>query len=208
MSDRPRDGIYLDAALGVIGEQIDERIDELSRRRRRRARAGIAALAMAAVASSSVAAFAITSAVQLLPQEPSTATMSTIEVHCVDGEDTLRSAYFAVRFRAAVESTGKPERVCATARNRLAADDGTIAAATPSEVVAIASEIVAAATRSTTPAAASIAVDEASFGRLSHAGGPEMTACRTDDLVIVLATPRGAPASPAERALLCARATR
>ncbi len=35
MSAQPKDGIYLDATLGVIGERIDERIDEIGRRRRR-----------------------------------------------------------------------------------------------------------------------------------------------------------------------------
>ena len=203
MSDRPKAGIYLDAALGVIGEQIDERIDELARRRRGRARIGVATLAIATVASGSVAAFAITSAGGGAAPAPAALTLSA-EVHCIDGSDADRPAFFTVRYRAQQASAGESARVCAAARSVLLSDDIAIAAAAPSEVVRIAEELVAVATGTTN---AAVAVDEAAFGRLSATGGPDMIVCQTGELAIVLATAPGA-VEPGDQALLCARATR
>lgn len=206
MSDRPKEGIYLDAALGVIGEQIDERIDELARRRRGRSRVGVAVLAIATVASSSLAAFAITSAGGgAAPDGP--ALTRNVEVHCIDGEDAEEAAYFTVRYRAAQTAAGDPARVCAGARSLLISDDGTIAAGAPTEIVRIASDVVPAAAKRTDAAASAVRVEEASFGRLSAVGGPNMIVCETGDLAIVLATVPGAVA-PGDQPLLCARATR
>ena len=40
MNRAPKDGVYLDATLAVIGQQVEERIDERTRRRLRRNRIG------------------------------------------------------------------------------------------------------------------------------------------------------------------------
>lgn len=208
--DRPREGIYLDAALAVIGEQVGERIDELGRRRRLRLRLGVAALSVLTIASGSVAAIAITAAGRDADAPAAVVHTVAVGVQCVDGVDPQRPAYFATSFRIAEGTSIDAAAVCATARSTLADEGAAIRREAPRDLLVRADAIVEAAAvprepRSDGTVTDAATVDEASFGRLSAAGGPAMTACRRDGGLLVLATPeRTPPLSPDDRAALCA----
>ena len=187
---QPKEGIYLDAALAVIGEQIDERIDEVSRRRRTRRRFGVAALSIFALASGSVAAFAL-SATGEREEAPAVVMSAEHVVQCVEGE-------FAVRDQP---------RLCARAWSALASDSSTPLAATPQDLIAIVEDYLSEAI---TPEGAdvdtTVEVSEASFGRLATAGTPPaMVACERGTTTLVV-SPVTIPTTPSQRALLCARA--
>lgn len=203
--DGPREGIYLDTALAVIGEQIGERVDGLERHRRRRTRLGIAALSVLTIASSSVAAVAITAAGRDADAPAAVVHTVEVDVQCVDGVDPRRPAYFATSLRVSDGTTVDAGAVCATARRELA-NDPTLHAESPRQLVTRAEAIVEEVAVAGPEAGDDVAtVDEASFGRLSSAGGPAMTVCEGDGSALVLATPERAPAlSLAERAALCA----
>jgi len=219
MTEGPREGIYLDAALAVIGEQVDERIDELSHRRRTRRRFGIAALSVFAVASGSVAAVALSTSG--VGDRTPAAVVLTIEheLRCVEGESALRDAYFTLRYRTGEESVADPRRLCALAWSALQTDATRLQSATPDELIATAEGMVEESLGrvsrddlETPPsaeldaAAPAVSVSEASFGRLSGAAAqPVMIACEGGDPTVVLAV-AAAPRRPAEEILLCARA--
>lgn len=143
MNDRPREGIYLDAALGVIGEQVEERIDELGRRRRVRARLGVFALALAVVVGGSTAAYALVQG-GAAPQATSTADAATslMRLSCVEGSGTGASAYFTASYRIAADAAIDAAAVCADARATLASDQDRIAQASPRDLVAIAKALM------------------------------------------------------------------
>ncbi|MEZ3159343.1 hypothetical protein AB1K54_02220 [Microbacterium sp. BWT-B31] len=207
--ERPKEGIYLDAALAVVGEQLDERIDELSRRRRMGARAGIAALSVLAVASGSVAAAVALSAAPATPAQQAALTAEHV-LRCVEDDGTGRDAYFTLRYRTGVGDASADEvRVCASAWSALERDQAMLVAATPDRLVQIAEGFVAAALvvddESGNPAP-QVAVTDASFGRLSGSGGmPIMLACAGEAASVVVAV-RDRDLTSAEQALACERA--
>ncbi|MBD3941872.1 hypothetical protein IF188_09215 [Microbacterium sp. NEAU-LLC] len=216
MNDRPREGIYLDATLAVIGEQVDERIDELTRRRGRRVRIGIATLAVATIASGAATAVALTS--RAGEQEPAASAPLTVtrEVHCVDRPDPGVAAYFTARYRTGDDVSVDDAALCASARSAIAADDGAIAQDSPAELVARALELVrsaatvdaAAPGTADGPAPAAVGVDEASFGLLSAGAGASFVVCAAGgDLNVVVST-RSAATNGVERAALCAAVDR
>lgn len=207
MSDAPKSGIYLDAALAVIGEQVDERIDELSRRRRLRYRIGLATLSIVALASGSVAAVALSSAGSRKEAPPAAVLTIEHELRCVEGESALRDAYFTVRYRMAEESGADQQRLCALAWSALETDAAMLRSATPEELIDIAEGLVEESLGvASLDAAPAMLVSEASFGRLSGAlAHPAMVACESDDTTVVLAV-AAVPRGPAEQILLCARA--
>lgn len=210
MKDRPKEGIYLDATLAVIGEQLEERIDALSRRRALRLRLGVAALAIATVASGSVAAVALTSNATDASPEASVSLTVPGEVHCVDGTDADRPAYFTARYRTAEEVEVDPVMLCGIARSAIATDDGTIEGAAPRELAGIAESLLLEAFTDDAPGempkADAVAVDAASFGVLSAYGGPHMIACTSDGHEVVFAAPYGDAPTLAERMAACAGA--
>ncbi len=198
----PKEGIYLDAALAVIGEQVEERIDELSRRRRTRRRFGIAALSIFALASGSVAAVAL-STVRETEQPVAVALSGEYSVQCVEGESAVRDAYFTVRYRTAEGAGVDRLHLCGRAWSALASDSTQLRAATPEELIGIAAGYVSAAAPD---AGSAVSVSDAAFGRLARGGDPPaMIACERGDSTLVL-TPSVVPSAPADRVLFCAQA--
>lgn len=189
MSDQPKQGVYLDAALAVIGEQVDERIDQLSRRRRARNRIGVAALAVVTVASGSVAAVAVGSAVGGREQGDAAAPTVAHEVRCIEGARADGEAYFTVRYRVVESELPDLVRVCADAWAAIQSDTATLLAATPDELVARAEGMLADA------GGGSPAASEAAFGPISHPGDPAFVPCAHDDATTVLAL-AAEPATP------------
>lgn len=198
----PKEGIYLDAALAVIGEQIEERIDELSRRRRARRRVGVAALSIFALASSSVAAVALSTARDA--EEPAAVVMSAEHVvQCVEGESAVRDAYFTIRYRAAEGAGVDQLHLCGQAWSALASDSTEIRAATPDELISIAADYVSAAAPD---AGTAVSVSDAAFGRLrANSEPPVMIACERGDSTLVL-TPSVVLSAPTDRVLFCGQA--
>lgn len=198
----PKEGIYLDAALAVIGEQLEERIDELSRRRRTRRRFGIAALSVFALASGSVAAVALSTARDA--EQPVAVVMSAEHVvQCVEGESAVRDAYFTIRYRAAEGAGVDQLHLCGQAWSALASDSTVLRAATPEELIGIAAGYVSAAAPD---AGTAVSVSDAAFGRLTAGGeAPAMIPCERGDSTLVL-TPSVVPSAPADRVLFCAQA--
>lgn len=209
-SDRPKEGIYLDAALAVVGEQLDERIDELSRRRRLRTRVGVAALAVFAVASGGVAAVALSG---LAPAPASPAALSAEhEVRCVEGADS-DDAYFTVRYRTAEgEADADAVRLCAQARSAIAGGFEEFRAASPKELRAIAEGFIADALphaeggfAAGTDEDAGVDVADTAFRPVAGPRPATPVTCVRDRSTLVLWVPDASP-SRAERGLLCARA--
>ncbi|QAY74525.1 hypothetical protein ET445_15510 [Agromyces protaetiae] len=215
--ERPREGVYLDATLAVIGEQLEERIDELSRRRRIGARVGVAALSVFAVTSGSLAAAVALSAVP--EADPASAALSAVhELRCVEGTDAGGDAYFTLRYLTAEGAPAADDaRVCASAWSALEADEAALVAATPARLIQIAEGFVAAALpeaemeaegEAAASAAPVVEVTDASFGRRSNGGTmPPMIACDAGATSVVLAVPDGPDdLTVAERARACERA--
>lgn len=200
----PKEGIYLDAALAVIGEQLEERIDELSRRRRTRKRLGVAALSVFALASGSVAAVALSSAVGPEEQVAVTAMAPEHTVQCIEGDSARQDAYFTVRYRVEQGVTVDAGELCARAWTALASDADEVREATPEELMRVAAGYVSG---EATDAAATV-VSDASFGRLAAqavTSPPSMLACPREDETLVLAPPV-LPTASADRLRLCAQA--
>ncbi|HWI30696.1 MAG TPA: hypothetical protein VNT50_04345 [Microbacterium sp.] len=200
----PREGIYLDAALQVIGQHVDERIDELLRRRRLRVRIGICALAMLTLATGSVAAVALTSSVPDALVSAPTARVDG-ELRCVEGVDASAPAYFSVRYSGQIEVD--PVDWCSAAWAALDADPEGVSAASPDRLIALAAELASSHVQS---AIDETQVREATFGLITTGGGfglPAMAACtRPDDpRVTVISVARGSePTDPASWAKRCA----
>ncbi len=210
MSERPKEGIYLDATLAVIGEQLDARIDELTRRRRTRSRFGVAALAVVALASGSVAAVAITTAGP--DAAPAAAAHTEVaDLHCIDGLDPARAAYFTVRYRVAPEMVVEDAATCAAAREAIAAD-GSLTEASPAELVGLADRLLEGnATRpeaENAPAPDAVSVEEASAGPLALVTGPLAPIVCTADAGTVVYLGAASDVAGKDRALLCTRSGR
>lgn len=186
---RPREGIYLEAALAVIGEQVDERIDELSRRRRLRSRITIGALSVFAIASTSVAAVAITSAsVQHDSATRVGAAAIEHELHCIAGPSPHLPAYFTTRYEATASVSVDPVAVCGAAYRSVTAPDADFGSLTPSQLVIFAAGLLDEASTSLDLGAENdIHVLEASFRRPTddHDSAPTVV-CERGGVVTVL----------------------
>lgn len=195
MSTGPKDGIYLDAALAVIGQQIDERIDALSRRRRVRARVGIAALSIAALASVSAAAYAFsTVAAQSSAVAMSPSPTVAGEVRCIDGVDAAAAAYFTASYRVGEKERVDDVALCVRAHDAIAAAPLQYEQLTPAQAVAAAVTLIGTDT---------VAVDRASFGT-AVAAGAWHGICQDGEARIVLSS--GVQLSPTEWSARCASA--
>jgi len=207
MSDRPKEGLYLDAALAVVGEQIEERIDQASRRRRARQRWGVATLALATMVSGSVAAVALSGVVTDAATAPPSALTVSAEVRCVDGFDLDRPAYFTAHYRTTDPAEVDLGRVCTAVRSMLTDDERDIASTPPAVLIRVAEDVLRGAAHAGDPAgsgeSAPIAVSEASFGVLSPGGGSQMVVCALDDVTVVLATSLAEPPSLLTLTALC-----
>lgn len=171
MSERPKEGIYLDAALGVIGEQVEERIDEIVRRRRIRARLGMAALGVLTVTSGSVAAVALTSTLATTaPTAAETSAPHTAQVRCIVGDDIEATPFFTVTYRAHADAAVDEEALCLGARRQLTTEAAALARATPEELIAAAEVLLLEVSD-----AADAVVEEASYGVPPTVGGADRT---------------------------------
>lgn len=200
----PKAGIHLDAAMAVVEQEVNERIDRIQDRRRRLARVVVGALLVGTVAGGAATAAALTAA----PPETTSVVAEplVVELHCVDGADARASAYFTVRYQIAEEdapavaATG----VCAAARAALG-DSIELAEAEPTELLDIASLIVDAAI----PAGPEVdyTVDEASFGPVAlPATEVAYGVCEreSDGRIAVISLPAvSAPETPAGWASRC-----
>ena len=190
MSERPKEGVYLEAALGVIGEQVSERIDEISRRRRRRAKGGVVALAVATVLSGSLAAAAVTGAFESSATgavQESAAWAAPVQLRCVEGTDAQAPAFFTASYRAH-PGVMIDAAACAEARTVIGTDAEALSAATPDELVIAAEGVLRAS------APEGVQVVEASFGRVSADALPQARACLSDGGAVVLLVAAGADA--------------
>ncbi|MFE6736877.1 hypothetical protein [Microbacterium sp. NPDC057650] len=183
MSERPKEGVYLDAALAVIGEHVEERIDELGRRRHRRARAGVAALIAATLLSGSAAAVAIVQSQRAETAAPVAGESVSRQLSCVEGADAGDPAYFTVSYRIDEESSVDAMAVCAAARATLSSDAARIAQASPAELVAIATNLLKA------DAGDPLRVERATFGSISAIPAAPENICGDGDATVVLVAP-------------------
>lgn len=199
MNSQPKQGIYLDAALAVIGEQVDERIDEIERRRRRSARWGVAALSLAVVASGSVAAVALSAQRAADVAPPPVAATVAHELRCVEGADAGAASYFTMRFRSAdADVTDTAAALCDRAWKHLGEDGDALRSASPAELVALAETFAAADD-------IEIDVTRAAFGAREASGGARafVTCAQGADAVVL--TLRGDLPTRADQLALCAR---
>ncbi|MFT4051478.1 MAG: hypothetical protein QM677_04415 [Microbacterium sp.] len=192
MSERPKEGIYLDAALAVIGEQVAERIDEHERRRRRWVRAGVGALALAALAGGSATAIALSATLgDTGSADAASAHTVAAQVRCVEGGDPTATAYFAARYRIAEQAAIDPVASCRAAA-QLIAGDATLAALAPEELVATADELLARVN-----GADAVTVSSAAFGTLAGPLASELAVCTSGEVSVVLSgTAQDDPALP------------
>jgi hypothetical protein len=113
---QPKEGIYLEATLGVIENKVMTAIEDTSRTRRRRRWLGVAALAVVALAG--------TSAASALGIRQAQITWSVADegeawqLMCIEGDRIGTAPYYGVRFRVASADAAlaiDATRVCATA---------------------------------------------------------------------------------------------
>jgi hypothetical protein len=200
----PKAGVYLDAAMAVVEQEVNERIDRIQDRRRRLSRMVVGALLVGTVAGGAATAAALTAA----PPKTTSAVSErvVVELHCIDGADAGGTAYFTVRYRVAapdassIAATG----VCSAAHAALT-DSIELARAEPAELLEIASLIVGAAAASGQEV--DYTVDEASFGSAAlPATAVSYGACEreSDGRIAVLTLPvDSAPQTPAGWASRC-----
>ncbi|PRY68132.1 hypothetical protein B0I08_105297 [Glaciihabitans tibetensis] len=191
----PREGIYLDSALAIVEQQVNERIDAVTHRRRTASRALIVGLLVTTLGGGVATAAALT--ITPAPAAPSMMVESSLELHCVDGPATIVPAVFTARLsvRAKAGSELDLAAVCAGARVAVASDSaGTLQDSTPDELLRVATDIVtASATQSSNQSSNQSAdVAEASFGPLQPSAPTptRFTTCEraSDGRVVVLMT--------------------
>lgn len=204
----PKIGTHLDAALAVVEQEVNERIDRIQDRRRRISRFVVGTLLVGTVAGGAAAAAALTAA----PPDTTPVVVAplVVELHCVDGVDASASAYFTVRYAVAPddETAITPGGVCSEARAALK-DSIDLAESEPTELLEVASLIVDAAVDAVDAEGAEFTVDEASFGVTSLSATVDVAygACEreSDGRIVVLAIPTdSAPQTPAGWASRCA----
>lgn len=135
----PKEGIYLDAALGAVGERVDERIDRMVATRRLRTRILVAVLSITTVVGGAATAAALTFATA--PGEPTTRMVERV-VSCVEGEDPDAEAFFAARLLVAETDAARLDSaaLCDAAGAMLAARPE-LADANPAQLLAIAADL-------------------------------------------------------------------
>lgn len=135
----PKEGVYLDAALGAVGERIDERIDRMVAKRRMRTRALVAVLSITTVVGGAATAAALTFATA---PDQSTAPPVEREVSCVDGADPDAEAFFTARLLVAETDVARLDStaLCDAAGAMLAARPE-LADANPAQLLAIAADL-------------------------------------------------------------------
>lgn len=187
----PREGIYLDAALSVVEQQVNERIDRVSHRRRITTRALITGLLITTLGGGVATAAALT----IVPADSQpTTVVSSIELHCAEGASTRTPALFTARFsvQGSPESAIDFAAVCSDAREAVLNDNsGALQDATPDNLLAIAEAVIESSTESNSRGLVDVA--EASFGPARGAAGPtDFTTCERsrDGRLTVLITPR------------------
>jgi hypothetical protein len=186
----PREGIYLAAALAVVEQQVNERLDGVVARRRRATRALLVGLLVTTLAGGAATAAALT----VIP-EPTTPTVmieSSLELHCIDGDSTAAPALFTARISVRTEA-GSPldlAGICSTARAALVADHAdALQTATPDDLLDAASAIVTTSTEKSSSEL--VDVVEASFGSAQPTAGPtDVATCERsrDGRLVVLMT--------------------
>jgi hypothetical protein len=181
---RPAQGVYLDAKLAVIAQQVDERIDGLQGRRRRGVRLGVAALAVLAVGGTAATAAALSYSppATVVVEVP----IAVESLHCIEGVDASAAAYFTVRY---VLGADEPDPVDPVAACTAARSVGVDSDATPEELLALASQLLAEAS----PAGGeNLTVRHATFSRVGAASGElASTTCGDESDVTVFLHPAG-----------------
>ena len=194
----PREGIYLDAALAIVEQQVNERIDVLAQRHRTTSRALIVGLLVTTLGGGVATAAALT----ISPEPPAAPTMmeSSLELHCVDGPSTTAPALFTARFslRTAAGSSIALAAICAAARSAVVADAApSLQDASPDDLLAVATDIIATSTAQKSIQWVDVA--EASFGSVqpSATAPTSFTTCErsSDGRLVVLMTLPGADAN-------------
>lgn len=198
MSAQPKQGAYVDAALAVVGERIDERIDELGRRRHRRRAWGVVGLVSATVLSGSVAAYALTAAGTSDETAAPVPDMTAHSIACVDGTDVDAPAYFTARYRVDAGVEVSPSAICTAAR---AVADAEVRALSPDASRALAGRLIAGVNGEVPTT--EVRVDAASFAVASTQHIGDAAVCTRDDGAIVVLVTAGDRSSSALR---CARA--
>ena len=200
----PKAGTHLDAAMAVVEQEVNERIDRIQDRRRRLSRAVVGVLLVGTITGGAATAAALTA---LSPEPAPVAEPLAVELHCVDGADASAAAYFTVRYRVPVDDASAIDEVgvCSAARNALS-DSLEISESEPAELLEVAVLIVQAAVPDgRTP---EVTVEEASFGPpvTLSVGAVAHGSCEreSDGRIVVLALPTEvAPHTPAGWASRC-----
>lgn len=195
----PKEGIYLDAALAVVGEQIAERIDDVERRRRTRRGIGTAMLALAVVASGSVAAVALaTRDAEEIPAK--IAYEEPAFVRCVEAPDAADAAYFTVRYRVSTGVRVDGVGLCRKAWETVSMGGEGLQEKTPEELSQLAEGLVLG--ESDAAHGASVLVTEVAFGRVSGGSPPALRPCEEE------IDPQDLPADARSVEQLCGREPR
>jgi hypothetical protein len=202
----PREGIYLGAALAVVEQQINERLDVLTRRRRTVTRALIAGLVVTTLGGGAATAAALTFAAA--PSAPEVTVVETsLELHCVQGETADVPAFFTARLTVLGEAAADVDTaaICGAAFAAVGSDGGALRDSTPDELLANATALVA---DSAGLVDGETTVLESSFGAVSDSAGDgtRVTSCeRADDgrVVVLVGTRDTSAAGAAPAALLC-----
>lgn len=143
-SDSPKDGVYLDAALERVRQEVSERIDRVDRRRSQlRIAATIALTGVALVGGAGIA-----TALTALPSAPGPVERASVAVGC-DGQRTDAAAgFFTVTFTLPEPDAARvdAEALCALAGERLADDPG-VTDRSPAELLALAAVLIRQADR-------------------------------------------------------------
>lgn len=152
MRTGPVEGAHLEAKLAIIGQQVEERIDDLQGRRRRGLRVGIGVLAALALGggAATAAALSYTPPATVVVEVP----VTVENLRCVDGG----TAYFTARYAV---PAGAPDPVDPDAACELALDaaDRLDPSATPEQLLARAARVL-----SESAGGADIRVLHATFG--------------------------------------------
>lgn len=135
----PKEGIYLDATLGAVGERVDERIDRMVAKRRLRTRTLVAVLSITTVVGGAATAAALTFA--SAPEQSAPPPVER-EVSCVDGADPDAEAFFTARLLVAEKDAARLDSaaLCDAAGAMLDARPE-LADANPAQLLTIAADL-------------------------------------------------------------------
>jgi len=140
----PHEGIYLDAAIGRMRGEIDDRIDRIGRvRSRLRIAAGLGLSAVLLAGGAGIAtALGTMSSVSVITAR------TTVSIGCDGTRTDADAGFFTATYTLPEPESGRVdvERLCALARERLAHDPG-IAERSPVELLVLAGSLVRQADR-------------------------------------------------------------